>query len=448
MTGLNKLRMNLTVMNTIVLLGLSVFIAVVLYATISLNRDSDINNSLEIYCAQLAGNLDYLESEDPESPELEEDRVNFQAFLEGLNKNNVTYMVWNENFEAVSASTHLNIDPQELKNLILRYVAEKQSKYWVANYRTDTQNLKVCTYTIIGKDGGLKTFQVIKDMSSESSVLANAVNIMSIVVIIGAVASGLCGYFLSGRSLVPIKKGMEHQQEFLADASHELRTPIAVIQTNLEVVRGDGEESVNSQMEWLNNAYDETKRMHRIVEDLMFLARADAGEVHIEDSEVDLGFLCCEVAERMLTVAAGKQINLLVDVPDTPLMVFGDESQLTQLLVILIDNAIKYSESGTYITVSAEKAGTMVVMKVVDQGIGIPEADLKKVFQRFYRVDKARSREEGGTGLGLSIAQWIVERHRGVIDASSEEGRGTTMVVKFTAYSSTDKEASCERTEV
>ncbi|MEG2643419.1 MAG: sensor histidine kinase, partial [Eubacterium sp.] len=143
MTGLNKLRMNLTVMNTIVLLGLSVFIAVVLYATISLNRDSDINNSLEIYCAQLAGNLDYLESEDPESPELGEDRVNFQAFLEGLNKNNVTYMVWNENFEAVSASTHLNIDPQELKNLILRYVAEKQNKYWVANYRTDTQNLKV-----------------------------------------------------------------------------------------------------------------------------------------------------------------------------------------------------------------------------------------------------------------------------------------------------------------
>jgi two-component system sensor histidine kinase CiaH len=442
MNRLNRLRLNLTVMNTAVLIGLSIFIAVVFYAVITINRNTDINGSLEVYCAQLAGDLEYIKAPDKDAARWKSDETNFQVFQDGLAKNNVTYAVWNERFDLVSASQALGVDSGVLKSLVLRYLSEKQSRYWVVSYKTDEQDLRICTYTIVDSQGALQTVQVVKNMASETSVITNAVNIMLIVIVIGAVASGVCGYFLSGRALVPIKQNSERQQEFLADASHELRTPIAVIQTNLEVVKASGEETVDSQMEWIDNAYQETRRMHRIVEDLMFLARADAGEVRKQNVPVDLEFLCREVAERMMPVAMNKSIILEVLGSGDPVQVDGDESQLTQLLVILVDNAIKYSGPDTRITLDARLNGTTAVLAVSDQGIGIPEGEQQKVFQRFYRVDKARSRAEGGTGLGLSIAQWIVRGHKGSIGLTSQEGVGTTIEVRLPALAQQEKEES------
>lgn len=257
-----------------------------------------------------------------------------------------------------------------------------------------------------------------------------------IVVLAGATLSLLCGYFLSGRALVPVKKGMEQQREFLADASHELRTPIAVIQTNLEVVKASGEETVESQISWIDNAYDETKRMHHIVEDLMFLARADSGDLHFEPQPVDMAYLIMEVTERFIPMAAQKSINILSKVPMEELCVMGDEKQLTQLMVILIDNAIKYTEPGgaeknKTIVVQAERIEEGIEVCVADKGIGISKEEQQKIFQRFYRVDKVRSRAEGGTGLGLSIAYWIVKKHKGDIRVESEENAGTKMIITF-----------------
>jgi signal transduction histidine kinase len=240
----------------------------------------------------------------------------------------------------------------------------------------------------------------------------------------------LGGYFLSGRSLIPIKKTFERQQEFLADASHELRTPIAVIQTNLEVVKTSGEETVDSQKIWLDNAYGEVRRMQRIVEDLMFLARADSGDLQAPKTAVDLTFLLKVVTEKMVPLAAKKSISLYNNVAED-LLIEGDEKQITQVFVILLDNAIKYSNEASMIKINAQMVNNGIQVQVIDQGIGIPEADIKKVTQRFYRVDKARSRTEGGTGLGLSIAKWIVEEHQGELRIESQENVGTTVTVVF-----------------
>jgi len=428
---LNGLRVKLTIVNTAVLIGLLVFCTIFLYVSLSMNNDSDINNSLEIYCAQLAGNLDYLESGNKDSAELEETKKSFDAFVEGLSKNNVTYTVWNENLGVIDQSKSGIIDNGQLLNLVKRYVNGRQSGYWVTNYQKDNQKARICTYTLVNKQGEMKTIQVIKNMAGEANVMSNAVNTLILMVLVGGVVSILCGYFLSGHSLAPVKEGVERQQEFLANASHELRTPIAVIMTNLEVVQADGNATVDSQKEWLGNAYEESKRMQRIVEDLMFLARADAGEVHGTEEPVDMVFLSQEVIERMLPVAMNRKIMLDWEMPDHPLMVMGDPSQLTQLLVIFVDNAVKYSDKGTTVTIVGREEESKIIIEVRDQGIGIAPEDQEKIFGRFYRVDKVRSREEGGTGLGLSIATWIVKKHRGTIQVKSEEKAGTTMIVSF-----------------
>ena len=223
---------------------------------------------------------------------------------------------------------------------------------------------------------------------------------------------------------------MERQQEFLADASHELRTPIAVIQTNLEVVKASTDESVESQLTWINNAYDEIQWMQHIVEDLMFLARADSGDMMVQQEPVDLTYAIKVVCEKMEPLAAKKGIAFINELEDE-LIISGDEKQITQLLVILLDNAIKYSSENTIIRVNGKQSPQGVSVEVIDQGIGIPKDEINKVTQRFYRVDKARSRTEGGTGLGLSIANWIVDEHHAGMIIESEEKKGTRITLNF-----------------
>ena len=232
---------------------------------------------------------------------------------------------------------------------------------------------------------------------------------------------------MAGRSLIPIIKSWQRQQEFVSDASHELRTPLAVVQTNLEVVKGSQNETVKSQSYWLDNAYDETLRMNKIIEDLLFLARADSGQKILEKEKLDLSFLLMDVCEKLIPIAANKQLQIIANV-DENLSIWGDGNKIRQLMFILIDNAINYSSPNKVIRVLAKEVKNGALIEVIDQGIGISHKDLNRVFDRFYRADKARSREQGGTGLGLSIAKWIVDIHKGRIDIESKEQEGTKVV--------------------
>ncbi|MEG0811894.1 MAG: ATP-binding protein [Eubacterium sp.] len=434
MFSLDKLRINLTLMNTAVLIGLSVFVAVLLYVTIRVDMESGVNNNMEIYCSQLANNIDILENKEGTGLGMEESKKGYREFTDSLTHNNIAYVIWNDQFEILDQSADKPLNENQLFQLINHYYSNNRDKYLISNYETNSDTLKICTYTTVNKEGELKVVQAIKNMDTERMILNNAVRMIFIVVLVGASVSLLCGYFLSGRSLIPIKKSMEQQQEFVADASHELRTPIAVIQTNLEVVKASEDETVESQMNWIENAYSETRRMHHIVEDLMFLARADCGDIHFEPEPVDMTYLMMEVTERFIALAAQKSITILSKVPDEKMFVLGDEKQLIQLMVILIDNAIKYSASNTSIIVQGRKITEGIEVTVIDKGIGIPKEDQKKIFQRFYRVDKVRSRSEGGTGLGLSIGYWIVKKHKGDIRVESKEDVGTKMIILFPNY--------------
>jgi signal transduction histidine kinase len=218
-------------------------------------------------------------------------------------------------------------------------------------------------------------------------------------------------------------------RQFSADASHELRTPLTIVRGEIELAL----RSTKSPDEYrfvLESTLEEILRLTSIIDNLLMLAKADKGLYRPEFSEVNLGSLIEELFEDSEVLASRKNIRISLDI-GTPITIVGDRLRLRQLFLNLIDNAIKYTPEGGNVALAVERHNGAAVFRISDSGIGIPEEDLPKVFDRFYRVDKARSREMGGTGLGLSIAKWIAELHRGTIDVQSELHRGSVFTVKL-----------------
>ncbi|GAB4572543.1 MAG: HAMP domain-containing sensor histidine kinase [Anaerolineae bacterium] len=215
------------------------------------------------------------------------------------------------------------------------------------------------------------------------------------------------------------------QRRFVADVSHELRTPLTVIQGNVDIIRRYGPDDDS-----LNAIASETRRMSRMVGDLLLLAQADAGELPLIPQNLELDTLMLDIFEqaKLLPPAEGPSIKLG---RFEPVRVHADPDRLKQLLLNLIGNAIKYTPADGSVTLSVWPEGPEAVMSVADTGEGIPPEDLPHIFERFYRVDKARARKQGGAGLGLSIARWIAEAHGGRITVSSVVGQGTTFTIRL-----------------
>ncbi len=227
--------------------------------------------------------------------------------------------------------------------------------------------------------------------------------------------------------LASLDEAYKAQQRFVADASHELRAPLTAIQGNLELLDRVAQMSDQERAETLSYLRKEAQRMGRLVGDLLVLARADAGQ-GIKLQPVELDRLLLEVFQDARRLAPRRKVSLR-DLDQV--RVQGDPDRLKQLLVILVDNALKYTPESGQIELALHTEPGSGVITVTDTGIGVAPEDLPHIFGRFYRADKARSREQGGTGLGLSIAQWIAERHGGHIDVESTAGKGSTFIVRL-----------------
>ena len=225
--------------------------------------------------------------------------------------------------------------------------------------------------------------------------------------------------------LASLEVAYRSQQRFVADASHELRAPLTAIQGNLELLRRRRDLPAADREEAIAEAEREAQRLSRLVADLLALARADAG-IGLRQEVVDLDSLVLEVFRSVRQRATGH--TLALD-PFEPVSVSGDADRLQQLVVILIDNALKYTPAGGQVQVGLAQTDAAARITVTDTGIGIAAADLPQVFERFYRADPARSRDPGGTGLGLPIARWIAEQHGGTITIQSQPQHGTTVEV-------------------
>lgn len=243
------------------------------------------------------------------------------------------------------------------------------------------------------------------------------------------------GYYMAAKNIKPLEILFAREHEFAADASHELRTPLTVLNLGVESLQNDDESKLSGfAQEVLRDMQHETKYMSRLIEALLTLARGDEENTPLARAKVDLTEVAVKICNKMRPLAAKKGLGLEYVAGDAPqVFILGDKNKMEQLLIIFIDNAIKYSESGT-ITVTVDADSMHAVIKVMDEGIGISESDAQKIFERFYRVDKARSRAAGGFGLGLNIARIIVVRHGGTVSVKPRSPHGSIFTVRLPLY--------------
>jgi len=218
--------------------------------------------------------------------------------------------------------------------------------------------------------------------------------------------------------------------QFTADASHELRAPVSLIRTTAEVAVQKEDRTAQEYFQALQEIVSESERTSQVVDSLMLLARADSGTETLECADIDACTIVREAAAQGERLARNHGLAFLLKLPKAPVPIEADSNALRRALLILIDNAVKYTPRGGSISIELQTSKGFAVVSVSDNGIGIAKTEIPHIFDRFWRADKARSREEGGAGLGLSIAKWIIEMHRGTIDVGSELGTGSTFYVR------------------
>jgi len=294
---------------------------------------------------------------------------------------------------------------------------------------------RVRLYTVALREGNRVTgiLQIGRPLTAEEHALWMLQLLFLAGGFMGIVLSAVGGLFLAERALVPIRIAFRRQQDFVADASHELRTPLTLIRANAEMIARHPELPVSANADLLEDILAETDRLSRLVNDLLVLARADAGQEGLNIVDLALDDLVRETARQFASLAEKRGLTLSV-FANQPVKVRGDVAKLRQLLVILLDNAVKYTPAGGEITVRCQRSPSggrlPVTLTVSDTGPGIAPEHLPHIFERFYRADKART-HDGGAGLGLAIAHWIVTAHKGKIQATSTLGQGTTFTVQL-----------------
>lgn len=275
------------------------------------------------------------------------------------------------------------------------------------------------------------TLYVGKDVTVMYNGLQKSTYILIILGVLALISAAIFGHIMAGRAIIPLKEAYEKQRQFAADASHELRTPLAVVMASADLLLMD--QSIKSPFlkQVIGDVKSEVQKMSKLVSDLLMVARSDNNALKVTIKVFDLGEMLNQNIRMMRPLAEKKKIKLngknIRNIEMT-----ADEQKIKQLILILVDNAIKYTPDGGNVTVSMEEyAEGKVTFSVKDSGIGIAKEDQDKIFERFYRVDKARSREIGGNGLGLSIASEIVRLHEGKIWVESELGQGTKFNVEL-----------------
>jgi two-component system, OmpR family, phosphate regulon sensor histidine kinase PhoR len=225
--------------------------------------------------------------------------------------------------------------------------------------------------------------------------------------------------------LLRLKKLERFRSEFLGNVSHELRTPIFSIQGLLETLVNGAIDDASVNKNFLLRALANTERLNRLLEDLIDISRVESGELKLKFRFFDVVPLVRTVIGELQEKAAQQNISLTWNASESQFEAYGDKERIRQVLVNLVDNALKYSGPGASVTVTLRKNNDAVEITIADTGIGISPEHLPRIFERFYRIDKDRSRDAGGTGLGLAIAKHIVEAHHSTISAASSPGKGT-----------------------
>ena len=352
-------------------------------------------------------------------------------------------------------------------------IAELKSRSAPADVQTDRGRLRISSTVIAPDSGGSYLVQVGDLLDSEDRTLAGFDRLLWWRILGGLAAAAIAGRWLAGRALTPlaqlatstktigitnlhdrlsvrgagdefdqvanafnaaldrVEQSVGEMRQFSAALAHELRTPIAILRGEAELelahpLSGD------DRRERLVSQVDEYDRLTRLINQILTLARAESGEITLSMEPVGLSGLASKVAEEIEAVAGARNITLTCDV-EPNVTVAADAGWLERLLLILLDNAIKYTPDNGRVSVRVSRAGAHALLTVSDTGVGIPPEVLPRLFDRFYRAESARSRHTSGAGLGLALAKWIADRHGATIEVSSTPGAGSAFIVRINA---------------
>nr|WP_172255320.1 HAMP domain-containing sensor histidine kinase [Saccharibacillus deserti] len=279
---------------------------------------------------------------------------------------------------------------------------------------------------------GSEAMYVFIDTTARQAILKTLIYTFTAVGLAMLVVLFFFSRFFANRSIAPVREAFEKQKQFIGDASHELKTPLAVINTNADVLLANRDESIRSQEKWLLYIKSETERMAKLTGDLLYLTEMDDSRMRMIRSRFDLSEAVENVMLTMEAVIFEKDLSLDYGIePDLHLV--GSREQIVQVAMILLDNAIKYANPRGSVKLSLQRENGEISLAVTNTGEGIPAEHLPRIFDRFYRTDQSRTRSQGGHGLGLAIAKSIVEQHKGRISVKSTVGEKTTFIVQFPA---------------
>jgi signal transduction histidine kinase len=300
-----------------------------------------------------------------------------------------------------------------------------------ATIELDDEPARLYLTTLPARGAGPVALGVGKSLVPEYDTLRQVLLVLLTAGAAGIVLSFVGAWFLAGRALIPIEAAFRRQQEFVADASHELRTPLTVLRSATDLLNQHRAEPLEVNGELFDDVRQEIAGLERQAADLLTLARADLGELALAFGEVDLGALAADIARRTTPLAESRGVALSCEREDGGLVVEADPDRLQQVLLILIDNALKHTPAGGRVHVAARRQGADALLEVVDSGDGIAAEHLPRVFDRFYRGDRVRSRAQGGSGLGLAIAKSLVDAHGGQLALGHAAGGGTRATLRL-----------------
>ncbi len=272
--------------------------------------------------------------------------------------------------------------------------------------------------------------QLLMNVDSEKAIVNNYFQIISASIVVGIVCSFFASVVLSKKTLKPLEENVIRQMEFVQNVSHELRTPLTIIQAKQELLLQEPNAKIIDKSEDISLTLNETKRLTKLVKDLLILSRADSNKLVIQKENINIDEYIKGIISPYKEIAEMEGKNIELDL-NYKLDIDVDTNKIYQLLIILLDNAIKYTEENDVIKIKTYMKDNKCVIEVSDTGIGVSEEGLKRIFERFYREDTARSRETGGSGLGLSIANYIVTAHGGTIKASHNLPKGTVFTIRL-----------------
>ncbi|MGL5379916.1 sensor histidine kinase [Clostridium sp.] len=326
------------------------------------------------------------------------------------------------NNKIIDGYTQLNIEDSEIENLVNRALENDSI--------SDKIKTSDSTYIFLKESTTKGSKIVFLDVSKQKDLLINLLQTFLLLGSLNLLLLLFISIYLTKKSIKPIKDTFEKQKRFIADASHELKTPLSIIKTNSSVLLENSNDTIKNQIKWINYINDQTDRMSTLINEMLSLAKLDVDEANIKFSQIDISKAIEKIVLSFEAILFENDIELESNIKKN-ITISGDIENINKLFSILMDNAIKHTNKKGKITVELYEESNKVKLLVKNTGEGIKKEYLEKIFERFYRIDDSRARDTGGYGLGLSIAKSIVENHKGKIYARSIINESTTFIVEL-----------------